>query len=167
MEKMWHLGLVIGILFLSAHLVSAATIFTASLSGDQEVPLPITTLAMGTASLLLNDVSTLLEIDIEIVKLDLDGSQTPGDINDDMIGVHIHRGASGINGPVVFGLINPNTDLNDDLAIDPVAGTIFSAWDLNEGNGTTLSGAKLANFSAILKFSKICYNHNIYEILPI
>src|SRR5690606_34486374 len=43
------------------------------------------------------------------------------------------------NGPVVFGFIGPNSDTNGDLVIDPVAGTIFSAWDLLEGNGTTLA----------------------------
>jgi hypothetical protein len=49
-----------------------------------------------------------------------------------------------MNGGVVFGFISPNNDTNGDLMIDPVAGTVSSAWDLSEGNGTTL-GAQLVN----------------------
>jgi hypothetical protein len=140
MEKTWSLFMfvVVVILLLSTQLVSAATIFTATLTGDQEVP-PVMTEASGVASLVLNDAQTRLEINIEILGLDLDGLQTPSNPADDVVGAHIHRGAFGTNGPVVFGFISPDSDLNGDLLIDPVAGTIFSGWDLNEGNGTTLS----------------------------
>lgn len=115
--------------------VSAATLFQATLSGDQEVP-PNSTTASGTASLTLNDAQTRLEINIAINGLDLDGLQTPGDATDDVTGAHIHNAPAGSNGGVVFGFINPNNDTNGDLVIDPVAGTIFSGWDLLEGNGT-------------------------------
>ena len=116
---------------------TAVTMFGASLSGDQEVP-PVNSFASGTAKLTLNDEMTRLEMMIQLFGLDLDGNQTPGNMNDDVVGLHIHRGPLGMNGPVVFGLISPNSDSNNDLAIDPVAGTVFSAWDLNEGNNTTL-----------------------------
>jgi hypothetical protein len=76
--------------------------------------------------------------------LDLDGNQTPGDTSDDVVAAHIHRAPAGANGGVVFGFISPNNDLNGDLVIDAVAGTLFSAWDLNEGNNTTLA-AELPN----------------------
>ena len=117
--------------------VSAATLFQATLSGDQEVP-PTVTTASGTASLTLNDAQTRLEINIQINGLDLDGLQTPGNAADDVTGAHIHNAPAGNNGGVVFGFIGPNSDANGDLVIDPVAGTIFSGWDLLEGNGTTL-----------------------------
>ena len=127
-------------LALAALLVSAnahaAFIFTSTLSGDQEVD-PTGSTATGFASLSLNDEQTRLEIMITIEGLDLDGLQTEAE-NDNVSGLHIHRGPAGVNGPVIFGFIGPNSDLNGDLMIDPAAGTIFSAWDAEEGNGTTL-----------------------------
>ena len=113
--------------------------FEATLNGDQSVPGPVSTSASGSAPLKLNDVQTRLEIEITIVGLDLDGLQTPGNPDDDVLALHIHRGQPGTAGPVVFGFIGPDSDLNGDLAIDPVEGTIVSAWDLTEGNETTLS----------------------------
>lgn len=125
--------------------VSAATLFQATLSGDQEVP-PVSTTASGTASLTLNDAQTRLEINIQLSGLDLDGNQTPG-TGDDVTGAHIHTAPAGSNGGVVFGFISPNSDTNGDLIVDPVAGTIFSGWDLTEGNNTTL-GDQLVNLFA-------------------
>jgi len=116
--------------------------FVATLSGDQEVS-PVVSTATGSAQLLLNAAQDRLEIHISIVGLDLDGLQTPGNPNDDVTRAHIHSAPAGTNGGIVFGFLDPNSDLNGDLMIDPVAGTIFSAWDLAEGNGTTL-GAQLA-----------------------
>ena len=49
---------------------------------------------------------------------------------------------------MVFGLFGPSGDLNGDLVIDAAAGTVFTAWDLNEGNfGNTLA-AELGNLFA-------------------
>lgn len=117
---------------------SAATIFSATISGDQVGPNPVVTDAFGTASFLLNDAMTRFEINIQIFGLDLDGNQTPGDTSDDVTVAHIHNAPAGSNGGVVFGFIGPDSDLGGDLVIDAVAGTIFSGWDLGEGNGTTL-----------------------------
>ncbi len=116
---------------------SAITVFTATLTGDQEVP-PADTDAFGTATLMLNDAQDRLEISIEMTGIDLDGNQT-ADTGDDLTVAHIHLGDFGENGPVVFGFVGPNSDLNGDLEIDPVAGTIVSAWDIDEGNNTTLT----------------------------
>jgi len=121
---------------------AAATIFTATLEGGQEVP-PVVTAASGSAVLTLNDDQDRLEISIEIDGLDLDGNQT-ADTGDDVTLAHIHAAPAGANGGVVFGFIGPNSDTNGDLVIDPLAGTITSAWDLAEGNNTTL-GDQLAN----------------------
>lgn len=129
--------------FVTTGPVSAATLFQATLSGDQEVP-AVSTTASGIANLTLNDAQTRLEINIQISGLDLDGLQTPGTTSDDVTGAHIHAAPAGDNGGVVFGFIGPNNDLNGDLVIDAAAGTIFSGWDLNEGNGTTLA-AQLSN----------------------
>ena len=126
-------------LFLSAILalpVDAAT-FSTTLSGDQEVP-PVNSVAAGSATLVLNDAQDRLEINIQFTGLDLDGNQTT-QTDDNVTVAHIHRAPAGSNGPVVFGFIGPNNDQNGDLVLDPAAGTIFSGWDLNEGNNTTLA----------------------------
>jgi hypothetical protein len=131
-------------LFLTAMLglPAEAAIFTATLSGDQEVP-PVNSAAMGSATLVLNDARDRLDINIQFTGLDLDGNQTPA-MDDNVTAAHIHRAPAGDTGPVVFGFIGPNNDQNGDLEIDPVAGTIVSGWDLNEGNNTTLA-AELPN----------------------
>ena len=120
----------------------AISMFQAMLTGDQEVP-SVATSASGFASLTLNDAQTRLEITLQLFGLDLDGSQTPGDTSDDVTALHIHRAPAGANGPIVFGLIAPDQDLND----GPIAGTVTSAWDVSEGNGTTLA-AELPNLFA-------------------
>ncbi len=111
----------------------ADTIFTASLTGDQEFPDPVVTNASGTATLVLNNDETVLSITIEILGLDLDGNQTLDD-QDDVLAMHIHRAPAGDNGDVVFGFISPNHDTDGDLVIDAAAGKVTSQWDLTEGN---------------------------------
>ena len=131
----------------------AVTLFSANFSGEQENP-PVTSSASGTAQLSLNDAMDRLEINIQLFGLDLDGNQTP-DGDDDVVALHIHRAPVGSNGPVVFGLISPNNDTSvpPDLMIDPVAGTLFSAWDLTEGNNTTLADELVNLFSSGLYFN--------------
>lgn len=125
------------IVVVSAPVHALPITLTATLSGDQEAP-PVTTAASGMATLTLNEAQTRLEILIRLSGLDLDGSQTP-DPDDNVVAMHIHAAPPLTNGGVVFGLMSPNNDLNGDLAIDPIAGTVYSAWDLLEGNNTTLS----------------------------
>lgn len=132
----------LGLLVTFAAVANADTVFTAVLDGAQEVP-PNSSTAFGSATLVLNDAQNRLEISISTTGLDLDGLQTP-ETGDNLTVAHIHAAPFGSNGGVVFGFVGPNSDLNGDLVIDPVAGTIFSAWDLNEGNNTTL-GAQLGN----------------------
>jgi hypothetical protein len=117
--------------------------FSVTMNGASEVG-PNASTATGTATLVLNEAQDRLTMSLTIVGLDLDGNQTPDFLDDNVGGLHIHRAPVGINGGVVFGLIGINNDTNGDLVIDPVAGTVFSAWDLNEGNGTTLAN-ELAN----------------------
>ncbi len=133
--------------FLLPSPASAAKLFEATVNSAQQVP-PNSSTATGTANLTLNDAKDRLEISIQLFGVDL-GGQTPS-TDDDVVSLHFHRAPAGNNGPVVFGLISPNNDLNGDLVIDPVAGTAFSAWDLNEGNGTTLAAELDSLFSGNL-----------------
>ena len=148
---------VVGALVASVQVASAVTIFTASLTGDQVSP-PTGSTTGGLAILVLNDAQDRLEISFEegacppcvgpgIISIDLDGSWTPGNPDDDVTGFHIHRGAPGVNGPEVFGFIGPNSDLNGDLVINASGATLTGAWNSNEGIGTTLD-AELSNLFA-------------------
>ena len=126
---------------------NAVTIFQANLNEAQEIPTPANPLgASGVATLTLNDAMDRLVIEVTLNGVDLDGAQT-ADPSDNVTGFHIHRAPRGATGGVVFGFIGPNSDLNGDLMIDAAAGTVTSAWDLAEGNGTTLA-AELGNLTS-------------------
>ena len=142
----------LSLLVMAPNQAAATLMFSAALDGAQEVPLPTGSAATGMALLELNDAQTRLEISIQLNGLDLDGLQTASP-DDDVVGLHIHRGGFGVNGPVVFGFIGPNNDLNADLLIDPLAGLVTSAWDLNEGNATTLAAELPSLFSEGLYFN--------------
>jgi len=149
MMKILTISIIISVLVLgpitlgSNQAFGSALTCTSTLTGAQEVP-PSGSQATGTANLQLNPAMNRLTISIQLVGFDLDGLQTLATGNDDVIGAHIHNAPFGVNGAVVFGFINPNSDMNADLVINPGAGTIVSAWDTPEGLATTLA-AQLAN----------------------
>lgn len=120
--------------------------YVATLSGAQEVP-GVVTGASGSATLTLNAAQDTLTYNITLVGVDLDGMQTPMDATDDVIAMHIHAAPAGINGGVVFGLINPGHDL-DDLVIDAAAGTVSGAWEATDNNGNATLASQLAALNA-------------------
>ena len=122
------------------HGAMAATMFTATLSGDQEAPVVEST-ASGTATLTLSDDETSLTINMRVFGLDIDGTLTPNNPDDDVTISHIHAAPVGVSGTVVFGFIGPNSDLDGDLVITPeVDGfSLFGVWDGSEGNNTNLA----------------------------
>jgi hypothetical protein len=126
----------------------AVTQFHAIIENEQEVANPAVP-EQGTGGIglfELNDAMNALSYDITLFGLDLDGLQTPGNANDDAMRFHFHAAPAGLNGGVVFGMRDPNHDL-DDLVINPATGRITGVWDGVEGNGTTLA-AQLANLFA-------------------
>jgi len=132
-------------MLLAAGALSAQTDFTATLDEGQANAWAGTgSAATGTATLTLNAAQNALTYSITLVGLDLDGLQTPMDASDDIVAMHFHNAPAGVNGPVVFGLISPNHDV-DDLVIDPVAGTLTGTWENTDVN--PLSG-QLANLLA-------------------
>ncbi len=115
---------------------------SANLSGVQEVP-PVNTVASGTATLELNQLMNELTIFIQLQNLVV--VETPNaSLSDEVVAAHIHRAPGGVNGPIVFGFISPNSDTDGDLILDGEAETIFSIWDGVEGQSTNL-GAELNN----------------------
>lgn len=87
-------GLLVTLLVAIA-LPSSATVWvlTANLTGSQEVP-PVSTQAYGQAIMSYDDVSKLFNLAVYEVGI----SQS------DIVGAHIHVGAPGVNGPVIYDL---------------------------------------------------------------
>jgi hypothetical protein len=138
-------------------------LYVVSLTNGQEVPPTVPTTAggaarpasNGTARFQFNSAQTSMTFTATINNIDVTGSQTAGDTNDNLIAAHIHAGASvvpGVNGPVVWGFFgSPFNDNNpNDQKVSPfttgVGGTFSGKWDPPEGNGTTLA-AQLTNLT--------------------
>ena len=136
-------------------------LFVVSLTNAQEVPPAVPTASaggtrpasFGTARFQFNAAQTAMTFSATINNIDVGGTQTPADTNDNLTVAHIHAGASvapGVNGPVVWGFFgSPFNDNNpNDQVVIPfssgVGGTFRGKWDAPEGNGTTLA-AQLLN----------------------
>lgn len=152
MTRWRRLSLVPFLFLLSPAQGNASIIFSATLTGDQEMT-PTGSLATGFATLVLNDTMTALTYEISVTGLDFTGSQT-ADTIDNLLAAHIHAPAPpGLNAGVVFGFFGaPFNDINpNDVVVTPFAmgigGTITGKWDLSEGNNTTLD-LQLANILA-------------------
>jgi hypothetical protein len=107
--------------------------------------------SFGFASFVLNDARTALTMTATIYNIDVNGSQTLNDTNDNLVAAHIHAPAPpGVNAPPVWGFFGlPDNDNNpDNLVVTPfasgVGGTFTSVWNQLEGNNTTLT-AQLQN----------------------
>ena len=127
-------------------------VFVARLEGGQEVPAN-TSSAKGYAAFFMDKAMTSLSFTVTVTGLDFTGAQTT-DPGDDLVAAHIHAPAQrGANAGVRFGFFGtPFNDTNpNDVVVTPfadgVGGTIFSKWDLDEGNNTTLT-AQLPNILA-------------------
>ena len=120
---------IFALLTLLANFQAHAGVFflSADLQGENVVP-PAATSASGFANFTLTDgPSPTLDYFIQLNGVDLDGLQTP-DPGDDVTGIHLHLGAPGETGPLIYGMIGPQHDL-DDAVFDPVAGTVSGTWD--------------------------------------
>ncbi len=131
-------------------------VFVARLEGSQENP-PNASTAKGYAAFFLNQEQTALRFIVTVTGLDFTGTQTT-DPSDDLLAAHIHAPAPrGTNAGVRFGFFGqPFNDINpNDVVVTPFAtgagGTIFSKWDRDEGNNTTLT-AQLPNILAGLSY---------------
>jgi len=122
----------------------------------------------GTATFVLDTTDPthlFMTFSAMIFNIDVTGTQTPNDTNDNLVNAHIHAGANvapGVNGPVVWGFFgSPYNDTNPDDSINTttpplhvipfstgVGGTFGGKWDFflggsnNEGNG---AGVTLSN----------------------
>lgn len=168
MKTLRHTSLALAII-LSASLTGfAQTNFTANLTADQETTPPVFTyndgsprpMAFGIANFVLSADMSQLTMTVAFFNIDINGQQTPGFTNDNLVNAHIHAGPTGVpgqNAPVVWGFFgSPDNDNNpDQLVVTPfinsIGGTITTIWDMNEGNNTTLT-AQLSNIMAGLSY---------------
>ena len=121
-------------------------LYVVSLTNSQEVPPtnPTTSggaarpASNGTARFQFNSDQTSMTFTATINNIDVGGTQTPGDTNDNLIAAHIHASPSvvpGVNGPVVWGFFgSPFNDNNpNDAVVQPfttgVGGTFSGKWD--------------------------------------
>lgn len=131
----------VGVLSIST-VAKAETVYRVSLDGAQASAGAGTgSTATGIGTLVLNLAQDRLTMNLRIEGIDFIANGGADTAANNASVFHIHAGARGVNGDVVFGLIGPNSDSNGDLAITPFLGgaNIFSAWDAAEGNGTTLA----------------------------
>jgi len=99
------------------------------------------------AMFMLNDAMTAMTFTAAVFNIDVTGSQTPNDPNDNLTAAHIHAPAPpGTNTSVVWGFFGaPFNDNNpNDMTMMPfptgmVGGMFTGKWDLSEGNGTNLT----------------------------
>ena len=142
----------------------AQTFLAATLTNASENPPTVPTTfggqprpaSLGTASFFIDSAATFMTFTATIFNIDVNGLQTPNDVNDNLLNAHIHAGPAvtpTTNGPVVWGFFG--APLNDiapnDFSLTPfasgVGGTFSGKWDLLEGNNTNLT-AQLPNILA-------------------
>ena len=108
--------------------------FTASLDGNQEVPGRVIA-AAGTALGVLNLDQTQFVFTVTTSNIDVDGLQTPGDALDNKTDLHIHQGAVGVGGGIVY-----DDDQDTSFAANGPAGIMAGVWDAAQN----FSGANVA-----------------------
>ena len=131
--------------------------FQANMNPGQEPPGVVTGLTLptrspfGTAFFTLNAARTQLSFTAEIFGIDFNGSQTPGQNNDNLTNAHIHAAAlPNVAAGVVWGFYGtPFNDANSTPASNcqaflvGVGFTCAATWDLMEGNGTNTLQSRL------------------------
>jgi hypothetical protein len=168
------------ILAISAGRLFGQQTIVVQLTNAAEVPAPTLTASgggarpasFGTATFIINAAQTSMTMDCVISNIDVTGTQTPADTNDDLRNAHIH--ASGTVLPtttagVVWGFLpqvapwtgNPHNNTDADFIFTPAAtgvgGRFQAEWDSGEGNGTTFAAQlpNLTGFRAYINFHTV------------
>lgn len=128
-----------------------ASSFTATFSGDQEVPANGTT-ASGSGAVAWDASAQTAAYEFTVQGVDfgpvLGREAQTAETSDDVTIMHVHNAARGVNGPVVFGMIGPAHD-NDDLRI--VLNDLDGSWTVSGIWETTdLAAVSIASFADVL-----------------
>lgn len=127
-----------------------STAFRAIIEGSQEVP-PNQSNASGLGTVIFDSAAVTASYSFQIDRVDYgpalgEPPQTPPTA-DDVVSTHFHNEARGVNGPVVFGQVNPAQD-DDDLAIvqnTDGSWTVSGRWETTDPANVSIS-----NFADIL-----------------
>ncbi|GJL49972.1 MAG: hypothetical protein NPIRA01_11990 [Nitrospirales bacterium] len=128
-----------------------ATSFTAFMNSSQEIaPAGLTNSPLtGLAQLQLRQISGTYALSFMITVdsgFDFQGFGTPNPMGGELVSaLHFHNQDRGSNGPVVFGIFGPSSDLDGDTMTQVNTNgttTVTGEWDQTEGNG----GATLTDF---------------------
>ena len=129
MIKISGVGLVLGIVAgVAVSPANAATVFTATLSGDDVVP-AFDTDASGFARFELNEAQTELSYFIQLEGLVLTPDIADRTELNDVTRIHLHTAPVGSNGPHVLNIFGLPSEDDDDLVIDFANGTLSGVWD--------------------------------------
>jgi hypothetical protein len=148
--------LFLGALAISSPAQASIISFQATLTNSAETPPTVPTngpgagggprTSFGFATFVLDTSVPMMTMTATITGIDINGTQTPGITNDDLVAAHIHAGPADPNvttNPVRWGFFGtPDNDVppTDQLVITPAAsgagGTFTSIWDAAEGNPT-------------------------------
>jgi serralysin len=138
-----------------------STAFRVVLTGDQEVTSPpggTGSEASGLGTVIFDSAAVTASYSFTIEGVDFGpvtgGSpQTPA-TDDDVTRTHFHTAAAGVNGPIVFGQIDPvdpaNEQDDDDFAIELNADGSWSlsgVWETTDPPSPNLMGATIADFA--------------------
>ncbi|WP_447971831.1 CHRD domain-containing protein [Nitrospira sp. M1] len=138
-------------LFMGALTPANAVSFTAFLNSSQEVaPAGSTNSPLtGLAQMTLNHSNGTFSLSYVITLdsgFDFQNFGTPNPLGGESVSaLHFHNQDRGFNGPVVFGIFGPSSDLDGDTMANLNANgttTVTGEWDQSEGNG----GATLTDF---------------------
>ena len=149
------------LLIAPAAAVAQSTFFTANLTSEQVSPPfgaegdPAGSPFTGTAGFTFTPGATpTLTYQIVLPGMDLDGSLTPANLDDDVTAIHIHFGAAGSNGQHglnVLGLAGGQIREDDaDMMVNVGAHTVSGIWDNGDQMFTGPGGTKLAPDSIAL-----------------
>ncbi|HEX2113065.1 MAG TPA: CHRD domain-containing protein [Alphaproteobacteria bacterium] len=139
-----------------------STAFRAILEGIQEVP-PNHSTAHGLGTVTFDSAAVAASYSFQIVGVDYgpatgNPSQTE-ETDDDVVSTHYHNAPRGVNGPVVFGQINPAQD-GDDLAIEQ---NEDGSWSVSGRWETTdPANVSIADFADILGSASVGSEVPIY-----
>jgi serralysin len=140
-----------------------ATAFRVTLTGDQEVPTPTGSTARGLGTVIFDQTAVAASYSIRYTGLDFGPSlgvpgQTPS-LADDVTSHHVHNAPRGVNGPVVFGQINPAHDADDLSVLLNADGswTVSGRWET-----TDPATASISTFASQLASAQVGSDVSLY-----
>ena len=165
-RRMTVAGLAAGMIALAAP-AGAATFFRSMLTGDQEVP-PTGSAGVGTATYQLVDNGALgLSLVFDAVFGPTFNFGLTGSTGTQMVtAMHIHGAPRGVNGGIIFGILNPSDDDDSDTRLTLLADgspRLSGVWEASEGRPFGATFADVASlFEAAMPGADVPFYLNLH-----